>query len=107
MVVQVLVLVGARQFELWMLILTLTLLKKVEMDWSFYVSLFGHYVTFTHCLMGCNKPPRTVLQWKVVGQIVYRTKAFQKKKGGHHPSKMFWALISMSVQLLVNNIYEA
>ncbi len=29
-----------------MLILTLTLLKKVEMDWVFYVLVFGRNVTF-------------------------------------------------------------
>jgi hypothetical protein len=38
------------------------------------------FLTFIPHLMGCEKLPSNVLQRKVVGQIAYRTKTFQKKK---------------------------
>jgi hypothetical protein len=38
--------VGARQFELWMLISSFTLSKEEETECLIYVLAFGHYTTF-------------------------------------------------------------
>jgi hypothetical protein len=104
----IILLVGARQFELWMLILTLTLSKEVEIDWSFYVLVFGHYVTFTY--PWCAVLRLQELYWSETWFVRLLTKyrLFRRRKEGaiyklHHPHpplEMYKAHIFMREHLI-------
>jgi hypothetical protein len=57
-----------------------TLSKKMEIDWSFYVLVFEHFVTFTPHFIGCIKSPWTVLHWKA--RLPTKQRLFRRRKDG-------------------------